>query len=335
MVLHDTFFSFSYKQEEYNELTEGVRRYLNWSGKIKTWSYDECKITLVGMDINRIRVVLRRRFTGHSSFMKSDFSVNLMMGIIVLQTFEPENKNGKWEIRFKIQQSNDSRHRDLSEVKVYSENKKSIFELFEEIKKNTTNPPINQSIISDDESHYNKIMPVIYQPRIDAWKNFLREIHVAQISKEQYEITLVFQDEQLRRHFILDFFYRVYRFFKYQRIVDIENFYFHKTEKGYFTFPGIFSGDSSLFDDSVHFDKPTKEALENRFVKYFYKDEIHPIVFVNTSNHALSPEDNNHDMWKWEYIPWKHDIPIKMGDQTRENVEKNQKLVLRKELLEK
>jgi hypothetical protein len=282
---------------------------------------------------NKIRVVLRRKIRGYSSFMNSNYSVNLMMGFISLKSHEPQNINGKWEIRFDIEQSTDSHHRDLSDVKIYSENKNSIFELYEEIKKKTGHPPNDPTIFSSDIEEYNELAPIIYQPRIDAWKNFLREIHVSQTTKEKYEITLVFQDEQLRRHFFLDLIYRIVRLFKYRRIVDIENFFIHKSEKEYFTFPGIYSEKHSLFDDTTHFDKPEDGPVENRSIKYYFKDKNHPIIFVNTSNHALAPHDNNHDMWKWEYIPWSKDIPIVLGKKSREEVEKNQKLKQRKKIL--
>ena len=45
------------------------------------------------------------------------------------------------------------------------------------------------------------------------------------------------------------------------------------------------------------------------------------MIFVNTSNHALAPHDNNHDLWKWEYVPWSKKIPIKLGTKTRQEVE--------------
>ena len=286
------------------------------------------------MSNNRIRIVLRRKISGFSKFMDSKFSVNLMMGFISKQTYEPQQKDGIWEIKFEIEQTVDSHHRDLLDVKVSSTDKKSIWDLYEEIIKKTNKPPVEDSIFSTDDEDYDHIVPVIYQPRIDAWKNFLREIHVSPMSENKYEITLIFQDEQLRKHFLFDFFYRIFRLFKHKRIVDVESFYFHRGEKQSFTFPGIFSGNSSLFDDNIHFDNPIKGRVEKRPVKYFFKNKKHPIVFVNTSNHALSPEDNNHDMWKWEYIPWSKDIPIKLGTQTRKEVEKNQNIILRKKLQE-
>jgi hypothetical protein len=47
----------------------------------------------------------------------------------------------------------------------------------------------------------------------------------------------------------------------------------------------------------------------------------HPVIFVNTSNHALAPHDNNHDLWKWEYVPWIEKIPINLGIKTRQETE--------------
>lgn len=325
---------FSYKQEEYDELTEGARRYLDWNNEIKIWRYDDCKVTVIGMANQRVRIVLRRNISGKSRFMKSKYSVNLMMGFIATKSNEPKKNKGKWEIKFDVEQSADSHHRDLNDVKIWSENEKSIWDLYEEIIKKTGKPPTDSTIFSSDVEENNMMVPIIYQPRIDAWENFLREIHVNEQSKDKFEITLVFQDEQLRKHVIVDMLYRIIRLFKYKRTVDIENFYIHKSQKDYFTFPGIYSDKCSLFDDSTHFDKPEDGPVEKRDVKYYFKNKNHPIVFVNTSNHALAPQDNNHDMWKWEYIPWSKKIPIKLGKKSREEVEKNQKWILRKKILQ-
>ena len=158
-------------------------------------------------------------------------------------------------------------------------------------------------------------MPVVYQPKIDAWENFLREIHV---NKEEgddgsFQMTLAFQDEILRKHRILDKIYRIVRRVKYKRTIDIESFSFKDNQ---FFFGDIYSGESNLFEDTVH--NETVIAA-----KYYFQDKNHPVIFVNTSNHALAPHDNNHDMWKWEYIPWSNKIPIKSGSKTREQVDKS------------
>ena len=51
----------------------------------------------------------------------------------------------------------------------------------------------------------NSMIPVIYQPRVDTWENFLREVHVYENPENNsFEITLAFQDEDLRKHRIVD-----------------------------------------------------------------------------------------------------------------------------------
>ena len=107
--------------------------------------------------------------------------------------------------------------------------------------------------------------------------------------------------------------YRYIRLIKYKRTVDIETFSFSNNQ---FVFDDIYSGDSNLFEDSIH----NQETIS---AKYHFQDKNHPVIFVNTSNHALAPHDNNHDLWKWEYVPWSKKIPIKLGNKTREEVEKD------------
>jgi hypothetical protein len=47
----------------------------------------------------------------------------------------------------------------------------------------------------------------------------------------------------------------------------------------------------------------------------------HPVIFVNTANHALNGNDANRRIWKWEYIPWlKEAAPIIFGKKTREEI---------------
>ena len=53
-----------------------------------------------------------------------------------------------------------------------------------------------------------------------------------------------------------------------------------------------------------------------RRVKYHYFNRMHPIVFLNTANHALGEEDNNgSSLWKWEFVPWESNSPIVHGRQ--------------------
>ena len=45
------------------------------------------------------------------------------------------------------------------------------------------------------------------------------------------------------------------------------------------------------------------------------------MVFINTSNHAMAEFDANHNIWKWEYIPWLVNAPVKFGEKNRNNIE--------------
>lgn len=47
----------------------------------------------------------------------------------------------------------------------------------------------------------------------------------------------------------------------------------------------------------------------------------HPIVFINTANHAMSYRDTNRTIWKWEYIPWEENGPVILEEKSREELE--------------
>ena len=75
-------FHFEYDQEIYDEVKNAKRYYLAWRNKEKVWSYRNCSVKVIGMDDNKARVIVRRRKSGYSEFMESEFEVNLMMGFI-------------------------------------------------------------------------------------------------------------------------------------------------------------------------------------------------------------------------------------------------------------
>jgi len=263
------------------------------------------------MDEGKARIVIRREISGHSTFVDSDFTLNLMMGFITTKAVQ----DSEYQLLFELQQSHDLEHRDLQDVRIVSRNKDDIASLLSEIEQKMGNPVNTPKIIDPGYfEKYSKVLPVVYQPDIDAWKNILREIQ-SHKKDDCYEVTLVFEDENLRKHGIFDFIYRVYRFFRYRRTVDIESFEIKDDE---FLFDDIYSGNHILFDDNIH---NTAQVP----VKYYFQDSNHPIVFVNTSNHALAESDNNHDFWKREYVAWSDKVPVKFGDKTRKKTEKQYK----------
>lgn len=214
---------------------------------------------------------------------------------------------------------------------------------------------LNESVEVDD------IVPVIYQPAIDSLKNFLREVHCVKLVKPDssvdVEVSLLFNNEELRQHKYLNEIYSIIRLILYGRTQDVETFKIHitknkddKSQNGvtddnmmneedkaqngnkeinknnkrnsnnHFIFEGIYSGEYDIEYDTIHLDKPPPPP-QKRKIEYYFLDHYHPIVFINTANHAMSQHDNNHDIWKWEYIPWVKKAPIKLGLKSRKDIE--------------
>jgi hypothetical protein len=204
------------------------------------------------------------------------------------------------------------------------------------------------------------IIPVIYQPAVDSLKNFLREVYCVETKNSDgscdVEVSLLFNNEELRKFALggfLDYAYKEFRRQKYGRIFDIESFkihlskeamadiescrsngtmkeqeekgsdsssnndYSHNDEGSYFIFQGIYSDKHDLKYDTIHGDK----EITYRPIKYYFNSKKHPIVFINTSNHAMAEYDNNHQIWKWEYVPWVRKAPIKFGTRSREELD--------------
>ena len=58
-----------------------------------------------------------------------------------------------------------------------------------------------------------KVIPVIYQPSVDALKNFVREVHCAkgptnQDGSYKMEVSILFNNERLRQHGFCEFYLR-------------------------------------------------------------------------------------------------------------------------------
>ena len=205
------------------------------------------------------------------------------------------------------------------------------------------------------------IIPVIYQPAVDSLKNFLREVYCVETKNSDgscdVEVSLLFNNEELRNFALgglLDYAYKEFRRQKYGRIFDIESFKIHLSKEAvadienhrsngsikeedvqregtsnnndytyddngdsYFIFQGIYSDKHDLKYDTIHGDK----EITHRPIKYYFNNRKHPIVFINTSNHAMAEYDNNHQIWKWEYVPWVRKAPIKFEKKSRKELD--------------
>jgi hypothetical protein len=204
-----------------------------------------------------------------------------------------------------------------------------IYELYQSINKTRSLPfNKNDTIFDVNVEENNKIIPVIYQPAVDALENYIREVHCKETEKndgsKEIDVTLVFQNEQLRNNFFLNRLYQWLREKMYGRKNDIETFkILVSKDSSDFVFKNIYSkiGDieHGLKSDNIHGDKTDPPR---RKIKYFFMNSRHPIVFINTSNHAMAENDANHRLWKFEYIPWLENSAIVFGEKTRNEVEK-------------
>ncbi|MCV0430647.1 hypothetical protein [Nitrosopumilus sp.] len=330
---------FSYTQEEYVEKLQWLRRILKVKDKEKQFSYRHCTVQTVRTLDNKTRVILRRTNSKYSSYMEFTYTVNLMMGFVVDKTYEPttekitvkEKTYDAWVINFDVVEFKDSEFlRPITGVKIWMRKgtgdikSSEIYKLYLDIQKPR---PITKFFESDVPKN-SDVLPVIYQPRIDAWKNFLREVHVHPLSDKDFEVTLVFNDEILRAHGPLDAIYRGLRVLIHKRIQDVETFCMHFDEP-HFKFPGIYSDGKTIFEDDIHGHKTEDhpDGVPHVPIKYYFQSENHPVVFVNTSNHAMAQGDNNHDFWKWEYIPWTQNIPIIKKGLSREQVDDSFRII--------
>jgi hypothetical protein len=168
-----------------------------------------------------------------------------------------------------------------------------------------------------------KIIPVIYQPSIDSLQNFLREVHCAEIEPNVLEVSLLFENEQLRRHGLVNQIYETFRLFFYGRKIDVESFRIKmhnedmKKNEKLFEFTNIYSSDHGIEEDTIHDNSDPPEVK----VKHYFSNYNYPILFINTSNHAMAEHDNNHELWKWEYIPFLNNAPIKFGTESRRRID--------------
>jgi hypothetical protein len=314
-----------------------------WTDKTQMWDWDNCKVTLVRMTEKEVRVVIRSFKTVYSEYRKKEVKVKYMLGFDaniddieypkLEQYGEPlQNKEDKryGQIRERLvlrigkdhyiwQWAGNEKNQTLENSEVYR-----IYKDITNLLKEPIAPTNKNIFLVEDISTDDRIIPVIYQPAIDSWKNFVREVHCNRLNENEYEVTILFENEQLRKHGKLDVFYRIFRRLRYGRVTDIESFkiILDKGKPVKIQFKGIFSGERTIEDDDTHGDKPINGKVRSHDIKYYFNDERHPIIFINTSNHAMSFHDTNHKIWKWEYIPWEKDGAVIYGQNTRKQIDR-------------
>ena len=349
-------FCFSQEEPHWNYIVKDGRRIFEPNGYISKDRKD-CSISAFPTEDGKVRVNVRTKKIQYSMYMKKNIEIKFLYSFNISSIQDPvtENydQNGcprneagqgfRWAIHLKKE---GNEHRDRRDCSIWQWalegdiSQSEIFSLFKDIKEKFK-PSNNIMNVDDIETKFNDnktIVPVIVQPSTDGWKNFVRQVHCAKLDDSQYEITLVFNDEHLRKHGALESFYRFLRPFLYGRLTDLESFKVILEENAisHYIFPGIYSGRSGIGEDSIHGDKEWfLRKAPRRSTKYHYSDKMHPIVFINTANHALGEEDNNGTLWKWEFVPWEHDSPIVHGSKSRKEIEKLVKKLDEKETVKK
>jgi hypothetical protein len=387
---------FSHLEKEYQVVDIGLKKLFQWkeAEPRKMWDWDNCTVSRAKvLSDGKVRIVIRSKTNRNSDYMgRIPVELRYMLGIDITSISDPYSE--PYDLASSKRQKLPVSAKKISHERwackldekywIWQWAKKDIdikssqvYHLYEDIKgfleeaqsmKSSNSDHITSGInngifkVNLDESvEVDDIVPVIYQPAIDSLKNFLREVHCVKLVKPDssvdVEVSLLFNNEELRQHKYLNEIYSIIRLILYGRTQDVETFKIHitknkddKSQKGvtddnmmneedkaqngnkeinknnkrnsnnHFIFEGIYSGEYDIEYDTIHLDKPPPPP-QKRKIEYYFLDHYHPIVFINTANHAMSQHDNNHDIWKWEYIPWVKKAPIKLGLKSRKDIE--------------
>lgn len=331
---------FSHGGYRYDAGLKENQRVFEWTDKSEIWDWDNCTVSAIRLPGDRIRLVVRSSHTVRSEYRKSDVTLRYMLGVDVSRIQEP--------VREDYPQPPDHNVKD----KVYGPPRprwvlqldetywiwewvregvtitdSAVYAIYDVIKNLRSIPPSASNVfnVKTEESN-DEIMIVAYQPAIDSWKNFLREVHLHRMTADELEVTLLFNNEHLREHAVLNPVYEWFRSLVYGRVIDVETFrvLLSGGQPRNFEFPGIYSGENDIQKDDVHEDKPDADGkVPSHMIRYYFANARIPIVFVNTANHAMAEHDTNNRLWKWEYVPWLKGSPIVVGRKSREEIDKS------------
>ena len=336
---------FSHLGEEYEVRDKVYKKIIQFKDTEKTFDWDNCSFQIARSPAKKLRIFIRGHQHRYSDYKKKIVKPTFLLTIDVNSISTPTED--KYQIGAERKDLKSLHFRQYSRYvfqldnrywiwewkKNYGDIKQSkVYAIYEQIKSYLDNifqhERVNPDTILATFPHDDKEMiPVIYQPAIDQLKNFVREIHCSKISDDNkcifVEVSIIFNNEQLRRHKILNSLYEKFRLFFYGRIIDIETFRvcFGDTQdkEGYFTFERIYSGDSGIIEDNIHGDN--KSPLPKRNISNNFIDPFHPVVFINTANHAMAEKDNNTRLWKWEYQPFEEKSPVIFGTKSRKEID--------------
>lgn len=335
---------FSQKQNRYDAEIKKDQKVFHWTDSSELWDWDNCDVTAVKTSENQTKVVIRSKQKVHSRYRNRIVELKYMLGFDIgnVQPPESEQYHEPPKDNLKNKTYGPLRQRWVVQLDSYywiwqwAENNKTleeseVYKIFEMLRRVQSTPysgrkSIFKNNMQEHENHNDRIIPVVYQPAIDSWKNFVREIHCYRVDNDELEVTILFNNEHLREHAILNPVYEWFRSLFYGRVIDIETFRIIFVEKvpENFEFKDIYSLDNNVEEDEIHGDKPNSYGkVPMHKIKYYFASTYHPIVFINTANHAMAEYDTNHAIWKWEYVCWENDSPVVFGNKSREEIDKS------------
>jgi hypothetical protein len=348
---------------------------IEWTRKKKIWNWDRCTIALAKSPKKRLRVVVRSNANRNHTNMKINrpMTLRFMLGFDIDKVHEIHSEcpnaskhhlddtdiwtgpNDRWI--FQLDEDYWIWDWKVDGTDVTSSN---VYKIYQEISKYLSNSELastsqifdlkprsvsDKMVLNHLNSADERIVPIIYQPAVDGLKNFVREVHCAQKyndeSRSEAEVTIIFNNEQLRNHYMVDAQYKLIRRLLYNRENDVETFKILIDKKNAcnncFIFENIYSYidgvNHGLNEDDVHGDAPSEGKIVHP-ISYYFLDYQHPIVFINTSNHAMAEHDANPNLWKWEYVPGVMDSPVTLGRMTREEINAEFDQVGKKKIVE-
>jgi hypothetical protein len=336
---------------------------IEWTDETKIWNWDRCTISLVKSPKKKLRVVVRSNANRNQTSFKVNRPMTLryMLGFDIDRVyplkcespasirdlrdgsqlwtgpgdrwvFQLDEDYWIWEYKdgaSDITSSNVFKiHQQILE-NLSGTKQDGFSEVFNLQPQSLSDRMVIDHLQSPPGSLKDRIIPTIYQPAVDGLKNYLREVHCAQKDLDggiiEVEVTLVFNNEELRKHRLLDIPYRELRRLIYSRDRDVESFKIHidrgNRQNNRFIFKNIHSiidgKNNDLNEDSIHGDPKGIGCA----ISYYLIDYSHPVIFVNTSNHAMAEHDANQKLWKWEYVPGVMDSPVILASKTRKEID--------------
>lgn len=346
---------FTHTEHEWKAELHNWKPDFSWTDKLEKWTWDNCFFSALKVSKEKIRITVRSKGQIKIKIAKDkpeEATVTFAYNFDISSVTKPEieenftipynsrqkkaERSGKRRVLKLVKDNEQNSDKKVCEIWEWisdSTNNSEVEGIYDKLQKTVQKPSADKPLVEQSTDAHpaikktqNGILPIIYQPAIDTTKNFLRQVHIHKKKDNLFEVTLVFNNEQLRQNKILNGIYEDLRKVIYGRTKDVESFHIvlENTVPKKFIFEGIYSNDKDIRSDTTHGDKKhwwNFWQVPKHPIKLYYSSTRFPKVYVNTSNHALAEHDNNRDLWKWEYISWGEELPIGIGTKSREEIE--------------